>query len=68
MNNHYFSSIQNPTKPTVIVSIFGKSSLASKSCKVHFVNDIYDRPIFNSSLVKATSDPKLQVRNFYLYE
>lgn len=63
INDLYFSSIQNNTKPTIIVSIFGKSSLVSKSCKARFVNDFYDRPIFNSSLVQATSNSKLQVTN-----
>lgn len=59
-DEHFISSIQNNTKPTIIVSIFGKSTLISKSCKARFVNDFYDRPIFNSSLVQATSNSKLQ--------
>lgn len=63
MYNYYFSSIQNSAKPAIIVSIFGKSSIISKSCKARFVNDFYDRPIFNSSIVQASSNPELQVTN-----
>ncbi|XP_050420698.1 nonsense-mediated mRNA decay factor SMG8 isoform X3 [Adelges cooleyi] len=56
----FISSIQDPNKPTVVVSIFGKSSVISKSCKAQFVNNIYDRALFNSSLVKS---PTVNVKN-----
>uniref|UniRef100_A0A2S2PTR6 Nonsense-mediated mRNA decay factor SMG8 n=2 Tax=Schizaphis graminum TaxID=13262 RepID=A0A2S2PTR6_SCHGA len=59
-DENFISSILDNTKPTIVVSIFGKSSLASKSCKARFVNEFYDRPIFNPSLVQATSNSKLQ--------
>ncbi|XP_025415262.1 protein SMG8 [Sipha flava] len=58
-DEQFICSIQNPAKPTIVVSIFGKSTLASKSCKARFVNDFYDRPIFDSSLVQDTNS-KLQ--------
>ncbi|XP_050543577.1 nonsense-mediated mRNA decay factor SMG8 isoform X2 [Daktulosphaira vitifoliae] len=54
-DENFISSLEDPNKTFVIVSIFGKSSLIAKSCKAQFVNNIYDRSIFNSSMVKNSS-------------
>lgn len=69
INSLYFSSFQDLNKTFVIVSIFGKSSLIAKSCKSQFVNNIYDRSIFNSSMVKNSNDASNQVkieRSFFI--